>query len=732
MICVYDPLASVFDGNGKAALVPTGGSIKMVAGGDYSFSMEHPLDPWDKWKELKREAIVRLPVPEEVIPNSYTGIEADIYKTTAEADLYESPEKPESISYTAWSIYNNYQVGDKVTFSGQNYQCIFWNDDDYLHKHLAPSGCTWWKKIPNKTAGAPVLMTAKSGTELYFVEDVDTTWIKLSTSYGLVGYMLKSKVTYDHHASASENQPRTITEQLFRIKDVQVDRDNGKVNVSGVHVSYDLKGNLVSSLEIGQASPAMAIGRIAENLMMDYQGMIATDMTDTSDGTFTGSFTRKNGMFCLTDPDTGVVAAFNAKFTRDNWDLFVMRNTDTDRGYRIRYAKNVNGIQWREKTDGLVTRVVPVAKDANGNDLLLPEVYVDSDHISDYPVIYMETLKVSGQVGKDDGSGTNTVWTESALLDEMRAKAEERFTIDNADVPLKEVTVQLKQLEKTAEYAWMQDLLKVLMYDIVTVSDPEIGKSEQLKVTEIEWDYIQKKITGLKLSNVENSVTRTVTGYSVANASIGSEKLKDEVVDEIVGLASDTAVEESSQRIISQQLNTKDYDGSVAKGDGNANKVWKTDANGNPAWRDDSPGSQSDGDPTLAWGQRSTVGTVNGTDLHVTMPANPDTWRPVQDNLDSTSATDALSANQGKVLDEKKANITKSSVSGGSTKTINFTRGMIVVGRASAGIAGLYYIDGIGGVTTIVSANNITVTYSSGQVSIANSSGSIAYIDCIN
>lgn len=616
MICVYEPLAASFEGNGKAALVPTSGSIRMAAGGDYSFTMEHPLDPWGKWKELKREAIVRLPVPEEVIPNSYTGIEADIYKTTAEADLYESPEQPESISYTAWSITANYQVGDKVTFFGQNYQCTFWNDDDYLHKHLAPSGCTWWKKIPNKTAGAPVLMTVKSGEYLYFVEDVDTTWIKLSTSYGLVGYMLKSKVAYDHHASASENQPRTIKEQLFRIKDVQVDRDNGKVTVSGVHVSYDLKGNLVNDLTIGQASPAMAIGRITENLMMEYRGMIATDMTDTSAGTFTGSFKRKNGMFCLTDPDTGVVAAFNAKFTRDNWDLFVMENTDTDRGYRIRYAKNVNGIQWREKTDGLVTRVVPVAKDANGNDLLLPEVYVDSDHISDYPVIYMETLTVTGQVGKDDGSGTNTVWTESALLDEMRAKARERFTIDKADVPLKEVAVQLQQLENTAEYAWMQDLLKVLLYDIVTVSDPEIGKSEQLKVTEIEWDYIRKKITGLKLSNVENSVTRSVTGYNVSNKSIGSEKLKDEVIDEIRRLAVDTSVEEASQRIPGLQANTKDSDGVVTKGSGQAGKVWKTDADGNPAWRDDAS---------------------------VT----------VQDNLTSTSATDALSANQGRVLNNR-------------------------------------------------------------------------------
>ena len=130
--------------------------------------------------------------------------------------------------------------------------------------------------------------------------------------------------------------------------------------------------------------------------------------------------------------------------------------------------------------------------------------------------------------------------------------------------------------------------------------------------------------------------------------------------------------------------NDKEHDGIVKKGDGQNTKVWATDSQGNPDWRNTpapsvsdndptlewsnrskvgtvagtdlhvtmpaNPASASDNDPTLAWGTRSKVGTANGVDLHVTMPVNP--APEVVDGLNSTSATKALSANQGRVLKE--------------------------------------------------------------------------------
>ena len=57
--------------------------------------------------------------------------------------------------------------------------------------------------------------------------------------------------------------------------------------------------------------------------------------------------------------------------------------------------------------------------------------------------------------------------------------------------------------------------------------------------------------------------------------------------------------------------------------------------------------------PTLAWGQNAVVGSVGGSNLSVTMPGNPNTWRGIVNNLTSTSPSESLSAAQGKVLNDK-------------------------------------------------------------------------------
>ena len=578
MICVFDIGNSNYTGNGDAVLQPTECRLRNIAGGNYDLTMTHPIDPEGKWRHLVPGAIIRTPVPEEEIENAYAGYAVDVYKTTTEAALREGPSEPTTITYSGWSQYNTYSPGSKVTSGGKNYECTYFDANSPMRAQ-SPGASSWWREIPSRTTGSAALVTLPAGTELYYVESYDTDWDKMSTFYGVVGYIKKSQVTFYKHLNPDETKPRIITTQLFRIEKPTVDTRNRSVSVTAKHVSYDLSGILIQDVNISQATPAMAIGRITEGFMMEYPGTIATNLISDENGTYTNQIKLKNGIYALLDPDKGIVSTFDAAYKRDNWDLFVMEKVDVDRGFRLQYRKNMLGVNWSQDSGGLVTRIVPVAKDEKGESLYLPEKWVDSSRISDYPVIKMEQLTVSGQVGKDKGLGDDSTWTEADLLDEMRTKAGERFSVDKADQISVTVTVDFEQLGDTVEHRALKGLETVLLYDAVTVINEEIGLSIQLYVSELEWDAIRQKITALKLTNTNDYNTGSVTGYNVQAKSIGSDKLADDVADGIMA-------------------------------------------------------------------------QVNGIIPEYTDPdaARPSSNINVVDNLNSTSATDALSANQGHVL----------------------------------------------------------------------------------
>lgn len=566
MIHLYDPGHENFQNNGDVILTPVSGSHRNVAGGSYDLKMVHPIDPEGKWTHLVPDAIIKAPVPEETIENAFSGLDVDVYRTNQAAALRSGPHEPTHISYGEWSAGTTYSVGSKVSYGNRNYQCTnFDASSGYIM--VPPPNSPWWVEIASSTSGDPVLVNMKSGTDLYYVSGPTNGWYVMSTTYGLEGYIKADYVTYNRHLTPAETQPRTIREQLFRITSATVDTKEMQVTVEAEHVSYDLNGVLIDHAKIVRKPPAQALAWIESAFMIEYRGMIATNMVSNVHTDYSAEIAGKSGMYAILDPDKGVVPTFDAEYRRDNWDLFVMNKTNTDRGFRIRYGNNLQGVNWKIDRPQ-VTRVVPVAKAADGSDLYLdPVKWVDSPHINDYPVIRMERLKVAGQVGKDDGTETGTNWTTAALRAEMQKQAQARFTVDKADQIKHEITVEFERLGDTDEYKDFKALQQVVLYDTVIVIDERVGLGASVTVTEIEYDIIREKITALKLTNVNPYNVKNVSGFNVLVNTITGDKLTDDAGDEIIVEAVDTAVEESNDYTDKKAAQTlkssKDYVGST-------------------------------------------------------------------------------------------------------------------------------------------------------------------------
>ena len=545
-IQVYDPLnTNFFDVTGKVVngdvfLTPISGKMRQVAAGSYELDLVHPLDTEGKWEHLVPEAVIRAPVPTEIIESAFSGLEADVYKTTEAAAMRESPSEPTRITYQTFYISTTaYAVGAKVTWEGQNYKCIAhdpgWEGTGYIH---TPQYTEYWTPIANYTSGAPILVNLKQGTEVYFVEDAGSGWYKMSMPYGLEGYIKSSQLTFYKHLTPAETQPREVKTQLFRIKNVNVETKENTITVKAVHVSYDLGGVLIKSVSIKRKSAAFALAQIEDGFMIDYAGTIATNLTETTDTDYSADISGKSGLFALLDPDSGVVSCFDAEFHRDNWDLFVMNKVYDDRGFRIQYGNNMIGVSWGQDSDNLCNRIVPVAKAEDGSDFYLEgNGWVDSPDIAQQPVIRMERIRVNGQVGKDDGTGTGTNWTETTLRAEMTRQANAKFTVDKIDQVAHDITVDFERLGDTAEYAGLKDLQKVMLYDLVKAVNLRIGLMADLYVSEVEFDIIKEKISALVLTNIRVYGVRSIGGFNVINNTITGDKLTDECGDALTDRA---------------------------------------------------------------------------------------------------------------------------------------------------------------------------------------------------
>ena len=81
----------------------------------------------------------------------------------------------------------------------------------------------------------------------------------------------------------------------------------------------------------------------------------------------------------------------------------------------------------------------------------------------------------------------------------------------------------------------------MLLYDTVIVTYDRIDLSATVTVSELEYDVVNKKITALKLTNVNAYNVKNVSGFNVLNNTITRGKLTDDAGDGIVNEAVDEA-----------------------------------------------------------------------------------------------------------------------------------------------------------------------------------------------
>ena len=301
--------------------------------------------------------------------------------------------------------------------------------------------------------------------------------------------------------------PTRLEDQLFDITEVVENEDY--VEVTAQHIFYRQYKDytLWKPEENTNYSCAAANRNVMSNAVSDVGFHVATDCTDQKPGSEL-DFERKSIVEAFLDPENGICKKFGLSLIRDNDSFYCLKEVGYNRGIVIQDGKNMLGVERNEKTDNTVTRVAPYGKDSSGKIVWLNHngsKYIDSTHINDYPVPYLELYDTGLQIGKDGVTAQNI---QAKLLE----AGQKRFSEDHIDLPEVNMRVEFLSLGDTEEYAQYRDLDKVYLYDIITIKDTVRGYNYSAQVIGVEHDIL----TGMLLSVTIGTITEADASRKIA------------------------------------------------------------------------------------------------------------------------------------------------------------------------------------------------------------------------
>jgi len=283
--------------------------------------------------------------------------------------------------------------------------------------------------------------------------------------------------------------------QLFRIyRKVKTLSD---IKINARHIFYDLLGNLIESSESTELSGASTLNQVLNDTQYPH------NFTNSSDvgGIKSKTFTLVNPVEAIMGSE-GIIATWGGELIRDNFTITLLEARGLDRGVLISYGKNIQGIEETLSTEDMCTRLMAIGKD----NLMLPEKYIDSPYINNYPFPRIKTEDFF-EIGVDEELGI----TEAMAIELLRTVAINYLISSKLDMPQFNYKIDFIELSKTEEYKNYAILESVLLGDLVTVKHPRLNIDLSAKVIKVTKNSLTNRLEKIELGSFKSNMATSIT-----------------------------------------------------------------------------------------------------------------------------------------------------------------------------------------------------------------------------
>ena len=289
--------------------------------------------------------------------------------------------------------------------------------------------------------------------------------------------------------------------QLFRIK--YTTKTFNTIKIYATHISYDLMDNLIEDAAPTNLDCESFGNWILNKTQYNHNFTFNSNLT----GIKSARYVRKNPIECIIgDIENSMTKLFGGELKRNNFNLKLLDRIGNDNNVKLIIGKNIKDITITTDISNLFTRIMPIGYDG----LLIPEKYVDSPLINNYPTPKITKVEFSDiKYNPDDESSYHTL---EEAYDALR-NATYALYDSGIDKPSINIKINWIELSKYKEYYdKYRNLERVNLGD--TIKAELLGLNFETRVIKTIYNVLTDTIDTFEIGTFKGSLGSTVNNIN--------------------------------------------------------------------------------------------------------------------------------------------------------------------------------------------------------------------------